>query len=873
MNLLDYLHRGGTVAHYWTPDSGEIYTDQRTGEQKQRRISLWFPVANRPMVPAAWQAKNVFFNIHPQIAVPEKLNKKGNSIPERYIKAWVSHVQAINCFFGEFDVKDYGNKDAILTHLRQLPLYPSVIVDSGGGFHCYWLLRNTVLVDDSNRNTVRDIQAAWVKVIKSDGDAKDLARVLRVPGTKNLKPAYAPDFPTVTIIHEDYTSLYDDQQFDALTVSERETRKTEVVQDRNKDFADEIITAARCVKSLSVSRRDNYSDWLNVGMALKSLGEGGFQLWDEWSRGSQKYNEGDCKTKWRTFTANGLGIGSLIKWAKTDDPSFAIRTYTNGHTSSNTNGAHVNGKHSTDATEETKPSKLLEKRTYPQYLADMRDLAINTYDEALVIDCLYNGEEGDARLLNSVLQGSAVYDHAENFWFWWNQIYWEKDDTWNIHQLASDVLSDIYKYLSMRKHAESIDLEKELLTKSEPTQEDRDRLKKVQATTKAAKTRSVELNDLNKIKRVLGFAVAGVRLGISGSEWDTQINLLACQNTVIDLMTGEPVAPDPKAYIRTVAPIEFDAAARCPRWEKSILEIFDGNQETADYVQRFLGYAISGSCVESDFLIWYGKNGRNGKEFILERIRHVLGEKMAGPVEPELLLASKNARTKNSSTEGLMALRGRRLAWASETNEGRMLDLAAMKDLSGGHILTGRHNHGRQIEWKRTHTLILLTNHKPHINSQSLAEWDRVKLQSFSLSFVNEPDPNDPSQRLKDKNLGPYIDANEAAGVLNWAIEGCLAWRAGGLMEPESVKSDTSQYRQDEDVLGHFIKESCFVGEDAKVKPSELYRHYVAWSDGGGKPMGKKTFYGKMEERGFQRTSVMGYEWFIGVGKRHDDQP
>ncbi|MEZ4614080.1 MAG: hypothetical protein R2867_01000 [Caldilineaceae bacterium] len=100
-----------------------------------------------------------------------------------------------------------------------------------------------------------------------------------------------------------------------------------------------------------------------------------------------------------------------------------------------------------------------------------------------------------------------------------------------------------------------------------------------------------------------------------------------------------------------------------------------------------------------------------------------------------------------------MALRGRRIAWASESNEGQQMDLASMKDLSGGHQLTGRHNHGRQVEWGRTHTLVFLTNHLPHVNSQSLAEWDRIKVLTFPVSFVNDPDPKNLAQRKKDTTL------------------------------------------------------------------------------------------------------------------------
>ena len=133
---------------------------------------------------------------------------------------------------------------------------------------------------------------------------------------------------------------------------------------------------------------------------------------------------------------------------------------------------------------------------------------------------------------------------------------------------------------------------------------------------------------------------------------------------MIDLTTGKPVAPSPMQYIRTVAPVDYDPSAKCPTWERVISEIFNHDQEIIGYVKRLLGYAMSGTCYESDFFVWHGKDGRNGKEFLLERVRTVLGVNLAGVVESELLLSSKSQRAKNSSTEALMALRGRRIAWA-----------------------------------------------------------------------------------------------------------------------------------------------------------------------------------------------------------------
>ncbi|MEZ4674556.1 MAG: hypothetical protein R2932_09955 [Caldilineaceae bacterium] len=201
------------------------------------------------------------------------------------------------------------------------------------------------------------------------------------------------------------------------------------------------------------------------------------------------------------------------------------------------------------------------------------------------------------------------------------------------------------------------------------------------------------------------------------------------------------------------------------------------------------------------------------------------------------------------------------------------MDLASMKDLSGGHQLTGRHNHGRQVEWGRTHTLVFLTNHLPHVNSQSLAEWDRIKVLTFPVSFVNDPDPKNLAQRKKDTTLARRL-TDELPGILNWLIAGCLEWRRNGLQTPESVKRDTLTYKGDEDTLGHFEREYCITRGDEdwyseiNCNRTKLHNAYKNWAldEGFKRPLGKSNFFKKMEERGYSQKTVKGERKFAGIG-------
>lgn len=231
--LFAHLHRGGQYAHLWT-DTGHL--------------SYWFRVDRRQRrhVPKRWLHNNIYFSVHPLAQIPPE-NSSG-SRDRRYISSQTEYICAINTLFAEFDSKDtvlpleYAAylpagfrlmstvekhnaikvakeklfyrwpqrfKARTIYQLRTLPYPPSVIIDSGGGYHCYWLLRETVPLDATNRNDVQVIQNGWVKVVGGDPGAADLRRVLRVPGTYNCKAAFGAESPQVSFIKTDFDLLYD----------------------------------------------------------------------------------------------------------------------------------------------------------------------------------------------------------------------------------------------------------------------------------------------------------------------------------------------------------------------------------------------------------------------------------------------------------------------------------------------------------------------------------------------------------------------------------------------------------------------------------------------------------------------------------------
>ena len=185
-NFLNRLSRGGEYGHYWSISS----------KGHPNMATTWYSAGDVDKEPEAKKWRNVYFGVNPVSEIPKE-NRKGETKPPAFVRSQIKHIAGANCLFSEFDAKDNnGSKAETLTRIEALEIGPSVIVDSGGGYHCYWLLDEMF----TDIDTLQDYQARWVLFTGGDKGAKDVARVLRVPGTRNYKDKYGPNYPVVSLV-------------------------------------------------------------------------------------------------------------------------------------------------------------------------------------------------------------------------------------------------------------------------------------------------------------------------------------------------------------------------------------------------------------------------------------------------------------------------------------------------------------------------------------------------------------------------------------------------------------------------------------------------------------------------------------------------
>lgn len=345
------------------------------------------------------------------------------------------------------------------------------------------------------------------------------------------------------------------------------------------------------------------------------------------------------------------------------------------------------------------------------------------------------------------------------------------------------------------------------------------------------------------------------------SAFDSDLMLLNALNGTIDLRTGRLRDSAKGDRITKLAPVELRSDWGCPTWLAFLGRIFDGREDLIDFVQRCVGYSLTGDTGEQCFFLLHG-TGANGKSTLLEVLRHVLGDYAMNTSADALMVSGRGGRGPEND---IARLRGARLVTASESGERRRLDEERVKRLTGGDTYTARFLHREFFEFRPRFKLWLAANSKPEIQGTDHGMWRRVHLLPFEVRIPDaEKDPKMPQKLIA-----------EAPGILQWAVDGCLAWQRQGLDPPLAVTDATAEYRRDEDVLARFVEDECVVLEQVQVTTGALYSRYVDWCrEQGESPCSSKALNGRMRNDGrftYGRSKSGRFWCGIGLRAKQDD--
>jgi putative DNA primase/helicase len=432
---------------------------------------------------------------------------------------------------------------------------------------------------------------------------------------------------------------------------------------------------------------------------------------------------------------------------------------------------------------------------------------------------------GNAERLNAKFGEDIRYCFPYKGWLIWDEICWKHDAKGRIFEMARQTARSIIDEAWAAEDSKRNDILKHV---------------KKSCQSYALKAMIEQARSLPKIPVV-------------PAEFDRNNWILAAHNGTIDLRTGQMRPHDRNDLITKITPIVYDPKGKAPIWEAFLDKIFDGNQELINFIQRAVGYSLTGDTSEQCFFMCRG-TGSNGKSTLFNVLADILGD-YSRTANMELFSESRN--NQNSANE-VAVLQGSRLVTTVETNDGIRLNEAMVKKLTGSDIITAKKLYADTFEYKPVFKIWIAVNHLPIIKGTDIGIWRRIRIIPFNVHI---------SDTEKDTKL-PEKLRNEYPGILRWAIEGCLQWQKQGLNPPDIVLAATQEYQEDQDLFADFINTCCVTGPGIKTRGEQLYNEYKKYCDESGyKALTIKRFIRAMRDRGYEQEADRSrrYYW-LGIG-------
>ena len=334
---------------------------------------------------------------------------------------------------------------------------------------------------------------------------------------------------------------------------------------------------------------------------------------------------------------------------------------------------------------------------------------------------------------------------------------------------------------------------------------------------------------------------AQVHHPISYGRFDSDIYIFNCKNGTLHIDTGEFTKHRSTDLLTKISTVTYDPNAHSPRFSSYIDEIMSGDADRARFLQKILGYGLTGDTRHECMTILYGVTTRNGKGTLCESVLKVLGD--YGCASRPETIAMKSYTNGSQPSEDVARLAGVRFVNIPEPGKGMVLDAAKVKAMTGNDTLNARFLHENSFDFRPQFKIYVNTNYLPVINDMTLFSSDRIIIIPFDRHF---------DEQSRDTTLKrQFSEEKVQSAILNWLLEGYRLLRSEGLHLPQSVKDATERYQHDSDRMVLFFEDNLVADDTAEEMTSTVYARYKGWcQENGCHPEGMKNFKQGLQTQG-----------------------
>ena len=443
-------------------------------------------------------------------------------------------------------------------------------------------------------------------------------------------------------------------------------------------------------------------------------------------------------------------------------------------------------------------------------------------------------ELGNAERLIEGYGNNLRYCQAKGGWLVWNGYCWLPDRTNVVSQQLQSIIRNLHAQVD---RTGDFDLSAAL--------------KKWALQSESARVQKGSLE--------LAQTLEGVTIPQEG--FDNQPWHFPAANGIIDLRTGDLLPHAREYHFTTVSAIPYDPSARAPKWHQA-LETWLPEAEVRRFIQRAVGYTLTGMTSEQVFFFLHGA-GANGKSTFILVLQGIIGQ-MCRRIATEAVTLRANGSPGTMRDQAAARLVGARMAVVSEIDKNARWAEGWLKDLTGGGVIATKILYKDPGEALPSAKLWIDANHEPRAlpgaiegtAAETDSFWRRLREVPFRIAVPQE-------RRVLDFHR--ILLRDEGPGILAWAVEGCLEWQLNGLPVPTVVQAATAAYRQKEDTLRPFIDEWLIKRDGARCTMKDVNVAYRLWAaECGEKPMPKRVLQGWLEERGYRVISNVHGSWLDG---------